>query len=75
MGRNTSSLALKSRLVFFSRVHVPLLAGEMRAEKVTFIPMEKARPDLNASDAVFLPLVRSQLKPTCQSGLTHDEAL
>ena len=31
-------------------------AGETRATNVTCIPMEKARRDLNASDAVLLPL-------------------
>ena len=37
---------------------------EMRARNVTCIPMEKARRNLNASDAVFLPLLRTTSKFT-----------
>ena len=55
-GRNTASLAFKSRLAF--SVGIPkrdtsrwCFTGETRASNVTCIPMQKARRDLNASDA------------------------
>ena len=53
-GRNTAPLAFKSRLAFSMGIHVAFLAHVSPAP-VTCIPRKKARRDLNASDAVFLP--------------------
>ena len=55
--RNTASLTFNSRLAFSVGIHVTLLAGvspakhERAMPRLTCIPMQKARHDLNASDA------------------------
>ena len=57
-GRNTASLTFNSRLAFSvgigtreCDIYSWRFAGETRASNVTCIPMQKARRDLNASDA------------------------